>query len=293
MKTLNRWMQSGLVLILALGLTLGTANAETKKDSKKKKSEKKKTEQKAEKKEEKKAEKKAEKKSGPHASLIAGANVNGRPGYFYGDTAAVPDQKQVMAAGSFTFDSAGSMVSIPFGASYGIANNFQIHASSTFYSVSGVSGLSNLVFGAKYHFSTKAENLDLAVGCDGMVGPLSNSAYSSFSFLPYGVATYTLNSGLQLNGQLGIAIPGSITIGPFTVTPPSYLQLNLGAAYPFSSEWTGIAELNVNGLASGSTPLVGGLRTVTGNVQLQAFGGFDLATTVGVLVGGSVVLVSQ
>jgi hypothetical protein len=293
MKTLNRWMQVSLALFLALGLAVGTANAEEKKAEKKKKSEKKKTEQKAEKKEEKKkAEKKVEKVSGPHAALVTGPNVNGRPGYFFMDTAVTPEHKQLMLAAGGVFYSLGSQISIPFGASYGIVENLQVHASTSFYSVSGVSGLSNLVFGAKYHFNLKNEHLSLAAGCDGIVGPLSNSAFSSFSFVPYGVVSYTLSNGLELNGQLGIYIPGSVTIGPFTVTPPSYIQVNLGAAYPFSSDWSGMAELNVNGLGSGVTPLVGGIRT-NGKVQFQAFGGLDLATTVGVIVGGGLSFVTE
>jgi hypothetical protein len=233
-----------------------------------------------------------------HAEMASGAidgvNNVGRPGYFYSDTAYVPNKGQVMGAAGIVFYSPGSQLFIPVGAAFGVAENLQLHANTNFYSFSGASGLYYLTFGGKYSFKTKTDNLLFAAGLDMSVGPLSGplSTISTFNFDPYGIVTYGFKDGLQLNGQLGLYVPGGSKIGGFSFTPAAYLQLNAGAAYPFDANLTGIAELGVNGLGSANTPLVVGLRTGH-DVQLQAFAGLDLAATVGVVIGGNVALVSQ
>jgi hypothetical protein len=238
------------------------------------------------------------KKAHHHAEMasgtIDGVNNVGRPGYFYSDTAFVPNKGQVEGAAGIVFYSPGSQLFIPVGASFGIADNLQIHANTNFYSFSGASGLYYLTFGGKYSFKTQTDNLLFAAGLDMSVGPLSGplSTISTFNFDPYGIVTYSFKDGFQLNGQLGLYVPGGSKIGAFSYTAPAYLQLNAGAAYPFDANLTGIAELNINGLGSANTPLIVGLRTGH-DVQLQAFAGLDLAGTVGVVIGGNVALVSQ
>ncbi len=232
-----------------------------------------------------------------HAEEVSGTNsgVNnvGRPGYFFSDTAFVPNKGQIMGSAGIAFYSVGSQLIVPVGGAYGITDQIQVHVSTNFYTGSGISGLGNITFGGKYKFNISKENLYVAAGLDLSDGPLTGSGYTSFNIDPYGIVTYNFSDGLQLNGQLGIYIPTTGTkIGAFTYTPPSYLQLNDGASYPLGDKLTSIAELDINGQGSGATPLVVGIRTGH-DVQLQAFGGLDLAGTVGVLVGGNIALVSE
>jgi hypothetical protein len=239
-----------------------------------------------------------------------GVNNIGRPGYFFSDTAYTPNKGQIEGAAGAAFYSVGSQLVIPVGAAYGITDQIQVHASTNFYTGGGVSGLGNIVVGGKYKFNIAVEHLTIAAGLDLSDGPLTGSGYSSFNFDPYGIATYNFADGLQLNGQLGIMILGgynyTYTATRIIATPPyyqtyqattsvgggSYVQLNAGASYPLGDKLTGIAELDINGQGSGATPLIVGIRTGH-DVQLQAFGGLDLAGTVGVMIGGNVALVSE
>jgi len=232
-----------------------------------------------------------------HAEVLGtaanGVNNIGRPGYFFSDTAFVPNKGQIMGSAGIAFYSVGSQLIVPVGGAYGITDQIQVHVSTNFYTFSGVSGLGNITFGGKYKFNIDKENLYVAAGLDLSDGPLTGSGFTSFNIDPYGIVTYNFADGLELNGQLGIFIPTTGTkIGAFTYTPPSYLQLNAGASYPLGDKLTGIAELDINGQGSGATPLIVGIRTGR-DVQLQAFGGLDLAGTVGVLVGGNIALVSE
>ncbi len=285
MKFWTRFVVAGLAFALALSLAVSPAQAASKKKKKK-------AEEKKEMKREMRHEMAAER---PHP--ISGANLAGRPGYFFGDTANTPEQGEIMGAAHIWFDSAYNGVSIPFGAAFGATDKLQLHASSSFYAAGGVSGLNFITFGAKYGFPHVSKGLDIAAGLDLSIGPLYITPdISTLDFDPYGVVTYTFVDGLQLNGQLGIMVVGgrSITIDGVTYSGGggSYVLLNAGAAYPFDSELTGIAELAVNGQGDGATPLIVGLRTGH-DVQLQAFGGLDLAGQVGVLIGGGVALFSK
>lgn len=298
MKLLNRWMLVSLAVIFAISLGVSPANAASKK--KKKEAVKK----------EVKAEKKAEKKREDRERLmvIDGANLSGKPGYIISDTATVLKQGQVMGAAHLTFDSWGSVLQIPVGASYGITDKVMVNVNTSFFSAGGVSGLYYLNFGGKYGFGRVTKGLDVAAGLDFAVGPLSNTIYgfSTFAFDPYGVVTYTLPNGLQLNGKLGLYVTSYSVTGPSLVPPYtgtqtysysySDFQLDLGVAYPFSRTLTGFGELATNGVvgngASGGTPLLVGIRTGE-DVQFQAFGGFDFGGSVGLFVGGGVVLLSK
>ncbi len=283
MKFWSRFV--GTSLIFALALSFGTANAAAKK------------------------KKKMEKEVVHHARVerphpIEGADLNGRPGYFFADTANTPNQGQIMGAAHVWFDSAFNGLSIPFGGAYGITDQIQVHASSSFYAAGGLSGLNFLTFGGKYGFKHVAPGLNIAAGLDLSIGPLYVANASALGFDPYGIVTYTFIDGLQLNGQLGVFVPGGRSYANplygiipnqpqnISLTPPAYLQFNAGAAYPFDPDLTGIAELAVNGEGNAATPLIVGLRTGH-DVQLQAFGGLDLAGQVGVLIGGGVALFSK
>ncbi len=283
MKFWTRLVVAGLAFALALSLMVSPAQAASKKKKKKVMEEKIVHHERVER---------------PHP--IAGANLNGRPGYFFSDTANTPEQGQIMGAAHVWFDSAFNGVGIPFGLAYGITDQIQIHASSSFYAATGVSGLNFLTFGAKYGFKHISPGLGIAAGLDLAIGPLYVTGASSLDFDPYGIVTYTFVDGLQLNGQLGVlVIPAhneTFTYGPVSETVSvgggSTVQFNAGAAYPFDPELTGIAELAVNGQGNGATPLIVGIRTGH-DVQLQAYGGLDLAAQVGVMIGGGVALFSK
>jgi hypothetical protein len=281
MKLWSRLVTAVLALAFALSVVASPAQAMSKK-----------------KKKEIKREERRERAERPHP--ISGANLNGRPGYFFGDTANTPEKGEIMGAAHIWFDSAFNGVSIPVGGAFGITDEIQVHASTGFYAAGALSGLNFLTFGGKYAFKHVAPGLDIAAGLDLAIGPLYVSGESSLDFDPYGIVTYTFEDGLQLNGQLGIMIiparSDTITIDGFTETVNvgggSYLQFNAGVAKPFDNDLTGIAELAINGQGDGATPLIVGLRTGH-DVQLQAFGGLDLAGQVGVLIGGGVALFSK
>jgi hypothetical protein len=285
MKLWNRWVLGGLTLALAFSLCAGPADAASKKKKKKE-------------------EVKKEERHIHHEMMmgqpmpIAGLNLSGKPGYFISDTASVLRQGQIAGAAHLTFDSWGSALQIPVGASFGITDKITVNVNTSFFTAGGVSGLYYLNFGGKYGFMDVGhnKNLDIAAGVDFSVGPLSNNIYgfSSFGFDPYGVVTYTFADGFQLNGKLGLYV-SSYSVGGFSFSYSDF-QLDLGAAYPFDKDLTGIAELATNGVvgngAVGGTPILVGIRTGH-DVQLQAFGGLDLGGAVGLFVGGGLVLFSE
>jgi hypothetical protein len=236
--------------------------------------------------------------------IINGVNNVGRPGYIYGDTAFTPNKNQFMGAVGLSFYTPGSQLSIPVGGAYGVMDNLQVHANTSIYSYAGASGLGSLVFGGKYGFKTETDNLLFALGLDFSDGPLSGAGYTAFNVDPYGIVTYTLPSGLQLNGQFGIMFLGGYSIDnplygflpgqakTISIGGGSYAQLNLGASKVMNDKLTGIAELDINGLSSGSSPLIVGVRGGD-DLQWQLFAGLDLATPVGILIGGSLAVISR
>jgi len=288
MRFWTRVAVSFLALAFAVGLAVTPADAASKKSKKK---------------ETKKETKKEVKKETRHSSggkhVISGGNLMGRPGYIFSDTATTLDKGQVMGSAHLTFDSWGSVFQIPVGVSYGITDKLQLNANTSFYSVTGASGLNFLNFGGKYGFDTSNRNLGIAAGIDLGFGPLSNTLGTGFfTFDPYGVVTYTLPDGLQLNGKLGLYVQTySYTVLNYTFSGSwSFFQLDLGMAYPFDSNLTGFAELATNGVVNGGglggTPLLVGIRTGK-DVQFQAFGGLDFGAATGAFIGGGVVLLSK
>lgn len=245
---------------------------------------------------------------------IAGLNLQGKPGYFFSDTADTLQKSQIAGTGTLTFNTSGSAFLIPVGASYGITDKILVNVNSGFYAAGGASGIYYLNFGGKYGFGNVLKDSDsilkVAAGLDFSIGPLSTGIYgfSGFAFDPYGVTTWTLPDGLQFNGKLGLyvqnysintitgynGITGQYTYGNVGFSY-SYFQLDLGAAYPFDKELTGIAELALNGEvygATGATPLLVGLR-MGHDVQFQAMAGVDLGAATGLYLGAGVALFSE
>ena len=283
MKFWNRLAVAVMALLFAMSLGLGQSLAAEKSKKKKK-----------EEKHEMMVMKHHESYTG---GPIEGLNLAGKPGYFISDDASVLRQGQIAGSAHLTFDSWGSALQVPFGASFGITDKLMVNVNTSFFTATGESGLNFLGFGAKYGFGQlgNVKNLNIAAGVDFAVGPLSNSLGSGvFSFDPYGVVTYTFVDGLQLNGKLGLEIQ-TYSFGGFSGSY-SFFQLDLGAAYPFDKDLTGIAELATNGVVYGTnvggTPLLVGIRTGH-DVQFQAFGGLDLGGQVGLFVGGGISLFSE
>src|SRR5258708_12729837 len=126
MKLWTRLVVVGLALGLLFSMGAGPANASSK--SKKKAAK----EAKKEAKREGKREEGSERSSGK--SVIKGANLAGKAGYFFGDTAQSLDKGQIMGSAHFTFDSWGSVLQIPVGLSYGITDKIMVNANTGFYS---------------------------------------------------------------------------------------------------------------------------------------------------------------
>jgi hypothetical protein len=297
MKLWSRFILGGLVLALTLAVGINPAAAAPKK-----------------KKEEKKAERHRE-----HFEkhVIDGLNISGKPGYFFADTAGTLRQSQIAGAVHLQFDTWGNVFEVPVGGSYGITDKILVNVNTAFYAAGGTSGLYFLDFGGKYGFGNVLKdsdsNLKIAAGLDFAIGPLTSvDGYSStaFAFDPYGVCTWTLPDGWQFNGKLGLYVQNyseTVSYTNYLVFPPqtvsqshsysySYFQLDLGAAYPFDKDLTGIAELATNGVVGyggvGGTPLVVGIRTGH-DVQLQALAGLDLGGAVGLFLGGGIALFSE
>jgi hypothetical protein len=281
MRLFSRLLISSLVLTLMLSWSVTPAMAAKKKKKEEKKQEEKKQEVRHE-------TRRMEK------SVLGGANLDGKPGYFFSDTASTLNKGQVMGAAHLTFDSWGNVLQIPIGASFGISDKLLVNVNTSFFSANSVSGLYFLGFGGKYGFTTTNPALKIAAGLDFAVGPLSNALGTNiFGFDPYGVVTYTFNDGFQLNGKLGLYVQ-TYSFGGYSGSY-SFFQCDLGAAYPFDANLTGIAELATNGVVNGGlggTPLLVGIRTGH-DVQFQAFGGLDFGFTTGAFVGGGIVLMSK
>src|SRR5258708_12112949 len=125
MKLWTRLVVVGLALGLLFSMGAGPANASSK--SKKKAAK----EAKKEAKREAKREERRERSSGK--SVIKGANLAGKPGYFFGDTAQSLDKRQIMGSAHFTFDSWGTVLQIPVSLSYLIPDKLSLNPHPPFH----------------------------------------------------------------------------------------------------------------------------------------------------------------
>jgi hypothetical protein len=229
-------------------------------------------------------------KSHSSKSYIEGTTQDGRTGMFFSqtaDTSAVGHGK-ITAAVNYGASDGFSVVEIPlFGINYCVIKNLELGASLPFEIVSvdggdSQSGLGSLTLGGKYVIPSQKVNF--GVGLDIMTGPLSDElGQSSTDFSPKGMVTYTLPSGMVLNGELGFVITGDVTYtvphfdpGTMTMTTrevsvnaDDYIQLKGGVGIPFTPKLTGIAELGVNQFGDSGTAMGFGIRTGT-KTKLQA-----------------------
>jgi len=227
----------------------------------------------------------AAKKISSSKSYIEGTTQDGRTGMFFSqtaDTSAVGHGK-ITAAVDYGSSSGYSVLEIPlFGINYCVVKNLELGASIPFELVSvdggdSQSGLGSLTLGGKYVIPSQKVNF--AVGLDIMVGPLSEDlGQSSTDFSPKGMVTYTLPTGMVLNGELGFVITGDQTythvhmdghVEEVSYNADDYIQLKGGVGIPFTPKLTGIAELGVNQFGDSGSAMGFGIRTGT-KTKLQA-----------------------
>lgn len=208
-----------------------------------------------------------------------GINLYGRPGLIYTDSAEAPavSRGHVGIHADYESMTDSSAFRVPFGASYGIAQDLQLHASLDFLSVSpdmdeGRSGLNALTFGGKYAFPGSRPNTpSFAVGLDITTLPLSDDLGPSGTDIhPKGMITHTFPSGLVLMGELGFVITGK-------QKEDDFIQLKGGVGIPFTPALSGIAELSVNEYGDSGSALAFGVRGRGGRkTGFQAFLGIGL-----------------
>lgn len=218
----------------------------------------------------------------------SGVNLYGRPGLIYTDSAETPavSKGHVGIHADYESMTGGSAFRVPFGASYGIAQDLQLHASLDFLSVSpdvgeGASGLNALTFGGKYAFPASRPSVpSFAVGLDITTSPLSGDlGPSSTDIHPKGMITHTFPSGLVLMGEFGFVITGKKTIdtpfGELKVDVDDFIQLKGGVGIPFTPALSGIAELSINEYGDSGSALAFGVRGGR-KTGFQAFLGIGL-----------------
>ncbi|HVZ80869.1 MAG TPA: hypothetical protein VHE12_08730 [bacterium] len=261
-------------LVMTLAFCAVPANAAT---SKKKKKE--------TKKEEKKETKKAESHSmSAPKHYLSGTNTWGRSGLLFGDTADVAALRTIEGSAHLLYSSPVSGVNnfgIPFGGHFGIADNVELSAAGDL-ELQSATGYSSSIFlldlGGKYKFHTKNENLGLALGGDVLI---PTSGGGSAIVTPRGVVSYTLPSGMLVNGDMGIHISSA-----------TYVSVDAGLGYPFSNNFTGMVEIGANQNGNGGSVLGAGFRAGADQFKFQGLLGIPLNGG-GVVIGGGIILASK
>jgi hypothetical protein len=224
---------------------------------------------------------------------LSGTNLDGRSGLFYGDTSEVARDGQIEGSAHLTFQSIGyynvsqSVFTIPAGAHFGIAPDFELSAGAELsifsypsyrigpWDFGGGSSTNVIVFGGgKYRFAGDREMPDFSFGGTIRI-PTSGG---SIVVMPEGTVTYVLNNGLLLNGDIGVGISNT-----------TYVKADVGAGYPISPQVTGIAEIGANQIAYTGSVFAFGIRAAVSEFKLQGLVGVPL-TGGGVIIGGGIIL---
>lgn len=307
MKLFSRLVVSGLALALAFSLLVSPAQAASKK----------------------KKTYSSEESSSSSKHVVRGTNLQGRSGFFYGDTSDVAPVGMVEGAIDLDYQSGGSL-----------AGTTQVFAGPTTVSNSGYS-TNYLGFPAGLHFGID-KDLEISVAEGGVLGFTSDD--TNITSNGGGSVTTVIKGGssTQFSGVVGVkyhiaaedrhspefSIGGSVltNISPsfgnvFVITPegtisytlpsngmllngdmgvaiqtqggPAYVKLDLGAAYPISNKFSAIAELGANQAGYlGSVFALGARYDLGQNLVGQAFLGAPLNGG-NVLIGVGLVLASQ
>lgn len=243
------------------------------------------------------------------AQALQGANVYGRTGLLFTDTAQVAgDGKGLAGAHLLMFsDDDFDGFSALFGAGYGI-QQVELYGSGELASRDpdqgdSASGLGSINVGGRWQLPVTGRDLpDFAVGLDISHGPLDDDLGPDGTDITLkGMATHVIApQGLLINGGLGILFVDErevqvvTPVGTFTAESDSdtVIQLNAGAAYPFTPSLTGIVELAINQFGEDAGALSLGVRGKTrGGIGFQGLLSFgldeapDLALGAGLFVG--------
>ncbi len=239
-------------------------------------------------------------KKAPEKQFIEGSNLMGQTGLLWAETAKTTPKGKVGGAAHLAIhsDEFFTVVQVPVGVNFGLSKCLEAGATAEFMSVSpdegdSTSGLGDLTLNGKYQFDTQSD-VKVAAGLDVGIGPLSDDlGESTTDITPKGMVTYTLKSGVVLNGTLGFVITGgyeytytSYAYDPITmsvvsrevtadVDPDNYIQLGAGVGIPVSPKLSVIGELGLNAYGDEGSILGGGIRT-GGKMPLQAMLGIGL-----------------
>ena len=290
MKLWTRVAVSFLALAFAVGLAASPADAASKKSKKETKKE--------SKKEVKKETRHETRHSSGSKRFITGTNTIGRAGLFFGDTSDVAAVGQVEGSAHLTYWSFGPSgyattdIGLPVGAHFGVAKNLDLSGAIilNFISVPSVTvpgfgtvgGGSTTNFaldlGGKYRIAGGSKSPDFSIGGDIMV-PTQTGGQVIVS--PRGVVSYTLESGLLLNGDVAINISSA-----------TYASFDGGVGVPVGSNLSIIGEIGANQSGNGGSMLGGGVRADLSGIKLQGLLGIPLNGG-GVQLGGGIVLASN
>ena len=260
MRLWSRFAVAGLAMLLAFSLSVAPASAA----SKKKKSY------------------SSDDSSSSSKHVVRGTNLQGRSGFFYGDTSDVAGVGNVEGAINLTYQSGGSA-----------AGTSQVLAGPTTVTDTGFS-VNYLGFPAGLHFGID-KDLEISVAEGGQLNLTSDETHivsngggsvtttqkggSSTSFsgvvgVKYHIAAenshspeFSVGGNVMTNispsfgsyfvitpeGTISYTLPsngmllnGDIGIAIQTQGGPAYVKLDLGAAYPISNKFAAIAELGAN-----------------------------------------------
>lgn len=230
---------------------------------------------------------------------LSGTNLEGRSGLFWGDTSEVAGEGQIEGSAHMTYQTAGnqsysiSLFTIPVGAHFGLAPDFELSAGAQLGIVSTPSytihipPFPDIVFegetttnvlvmgGAKYRFPGNRQMPDFSFG--GVVY-IPTFEGGQVLVMPQGTVSYMLDMGLFLNGNIGIGISNS-----------TYVMADVGAGYPISNQITGIAEIGANQAGNGGSVFAFGIRAALSDIKLQCLLGIPMNGG-NVLIGGGIIL---
>jgi hypothetical protein len=220
------------------------------------------------------------------SEVLSGANLWGRPGLIFGDTAEVGEVGKLQGSGNFLYESSGlgSSLMLPFGANVVAAPNLNIFLGGAYNAFNyntelfpdrPAASAFAITGGLKYGVKGEEESPDFSIGEDLSV-PTNGAVVVATT---RGCVTYTVDSKLTLNGMMGFAI---------TDTP--YFVGDAGLAYAFTPNFTGIAEVGANQLGYSNSALVAGFRAGQNSFMFQGTLGLNMSD--GNFIGGAGVVLA-
>jgi hypothetical protein len=222
------------------------------------------------------------------SDVLSGANLWGRPGLIFADTAEVGEVGKIQGTANFLFESVPlpftNTMMLPFGANAVVAKNLDIFLGGAYSAINYNSDLGwpaatafTINGGLKY--AVKGEDSsspDFSIGEDLSIPTNGGIVVATTR----GCMTYTVDSKLLLNADAGIAI---------TNTP--YFVGSAGLAYAFSPNFTGIAEIGGNQLGYSNSILSAGFRGGKNTFLFQGTFGLNMAN--GQFVGGGGIVIAS